>query len=268
MTYNVSHIQNKVQIPAMSRLYYWGAKVADLNVSATMVRRGIQNLPPRVTDEGPQRIKGAQKEWPSSLTNADLPSNAPSLNDSKLSKNNKLSYFCTLGICHVSLIMVLLDRKPLYSNAGNRMQCLCEPSYSNSLYSWPWRFELHEVKKQQKKHKGYNAGIILSLFQTRRLLQYLFFFFPYCVFGHTHIFPATPASFLYRPFVIQMLLHVRHMLWQGRGLWGASDQWSLPLSSFTGKNDSQIILECMNRNCLFHFTANLWQMFWGGSHSQ
>ena len=35
-----------------------------------------------------------------------------------------------------------------------------------------------------------------------------------------------------------------------------------PLSTLRGENYFQIILDCMNRNCLFHFTANLWQMFW------
>ena len=35
-----------------------------------------------------------------------------------------------------------------------------------------------------------------------------------------------------------------------------------PLSALQRENYFQIIFDCMNRNCLFHFTANLWQMFW------
>ena len=40
-----------------------------------------------------------------------------------------------------------------------------------------------------------------------------------------------------------------------------------PLSTLQREDDFQIIFDCMNRNCLFHFTANLWQMFWKDLHS-
>lgn len=115
-----------------------------------------------------------------------------------------------------------------------------------------------------RENNDLTGGISIVFMKRPRLFS--FFFLYYCEISVTPIIFQRFEHFSVWAFCRFYPVKCETQALTELGLCSASDP-DPPSFIIHGENYCQIILECMKRNCLFHFTANLWQMFWGGSHS-
>lgn len=190
------------------------------------------------------------------------------------SLNNKPSSFCTWGdsSCFIDCgafswkVFLFCRSKP---NATLWMRAFVGESltalYSKCFYSW--RIEAGLCFHWNRRHPKEKYTKIVPL-ESSAVYHNISLFGSSFIFVSPHPqFPSHPVVILHEPFVACVLQNETHMRRQ-RWVCVVFLTYTNPVPFIRHwENYSQIVLERMNRNCLFHFTANLWQMFWRSSRS-
>lgn len=180
------------------------------------------------------------------------------------SHNNKPASLCTSGILPVFIDYATFSEK-VFVFGCSEMNVMLWMETAGSVFLNSMLLFLEAKGQKKVAVKIMTSGGISIVFLNGPFQQYFFLhsFFFCSEFLHTYHFPV----FLCMSLLSFLACKMRDSRLDRVGF--VSCFWPADPPSFIlyGENYCQNILECMNRNCLFHFTANLWQMFWGGSHS-